>query len=42
LGVLLFALVTGTFPFKANTVKNLHKIIKKGKFGIPIFVSEEC
>lgn len=31
-GVVLFAMIYGTVPFKANNMKDLHKMIMKGKF----------
>ena len=42
LGVLLYAIVTGSVPFKADNIEDLHKIIIKGKFAIPNYVSESC
>lgn len=32
LGVLLYAMVQGTVPFKANNIQDLHKLILKGDF----------
>lgn len=40
LGVLLFCMVCGTVPFKANTLSDLHKAILLGKYEFPEFVSE--
>ena len=42
LGVLLYATLTGTVPFKANNLEDLHKLILKGKYPIPTFLSEEA
>ncbi len=35
LGVLLFAMVCGTVPFKANNMPDLHKLILKAEFNFP-------
>lgn len=35
LGVLLYAMVQGTVPFKANNIADLHKLILKGDFDFP-------
>jgi len=35
LGVLLYAMVQGTVPFKANNITDLHKLILKGDFDFP-------
>ena len=35
LGVLLYAMVTGTVPFKAQNMSELHKVITGGEFGYP-------
>lgn len=40
LGVLLYAMLTGTVPFRAKTMAELHKLILKGRFDIPDIVSE--
>ena len=32
LGVLLYAMVQGTVPFKAHNISDLHKLILKGEF----------
>ena len=42
LGVLLFIMLTGTFPFKANTEEVLCKKVNKGEFIIPNYLSENC
>ena len=42
LGVLLFIMLTGTFPFKANTEEVLCKKVNKGEFIIPKFLSQKC
>ena len=39
LGVVLYSMVIGAVPFKANSMKDLHKLILKGEFNIPSFVS---
>jgi len=41
LGILLFALLCGSFPFKALTEKELYAKILKGEFKIPENASEE-
>lgn len=38
LGVLLFAMMAGTFPFKGITDKDLYRKIMKGTFEVPDFV----
>ena len=42
LGVLLFAMLCGTVPFKAPTLEELHKLILAGDFHIPEELSEEA
>ena len=42
LGVLLYAMLTGTVPFKAGNLQDLHKLILKGEFTIPSHVSQEA
>ena len=32
LGVLLYAMLNGTVPFKSHTLEDLHKLILKGDF----------
>ena len=39
LGVLLFALLCGTFPFKGSNDKDLYKRIARGEFTVPDHVS---
>jgi len=40
LGVLLYAMLCGTVPFKASNMKELHAKIKKGLFTFIAEVSE--
>jgi len=42
LGVLLFAMLCGTVPFKAPNLEELHKLILKGEFKFPIDLSVEA
>lgn len=42
LGVLLYAMVNGTVPFKAPNMDELHKMIKKGDFIFKTELSEDC
>ena len=42
LGVLLFFMVTGVMPFKAETVSKLKRVILNGDYVIPAFVSDSC
>lgn len=42
LGVLLFVMLTGVFPFKGNTEADLYHKIQKGNFSIPEYVSKEA
>jgi len=41
-GVVLFAMLYGTVPFKANTMTDLHKLILKGKYALEDTISEEA
>lgn len=41
LGVLLYALLCGTFPFKGQTDKELYKKITSGDFYSPDFLCKE-
>ena len=41
MGILLYALVSATVPFRAKTVPELHKIILRGKYDFPQHFSEE-
>ena len=42
LGVLLFAMLCGTVPFKAPSLEELHKLILKGEFSFPEHLSKEA
>jgi serine/threonine-protein kinase NIM1 len=42
LGVLLYYMVTGLMPFKAETVSKLKRVILNGEYTIPSFVSDNC
>jgi len=42
LGVFLYAMLCGTFPYKGATDKELYKKITKGEFYLPDFLSEEA
>lgn len=42
LGVLLYFMVTGQMPFRADTVSKLKRLILNGDYTIPSFVSETC
>jgi serine/threonine protein kinase len=43
LGVLLYAMLQGTVPFKANNIADLHKLILKGDFDFAVdSISEEA
>jgi len=42
LGVCLYAMVTGTVPFRAPNVRSLHKDILRAKYTIPDHVSPEA
>lgn len=41
LGVVLYAMLCGTVPFKAPNMKELHVLIKRGDYKFPIEISEE-
>jgi len=41
-GVVLFAMIYGTVPFKANNMSELHKLIIKGKYTLKPCASEDC
>ena len=42
LGILLFFMVTGVMPFRAETVAKLKKCILDGTYTIPSYVSDSC
>ena len=42
LGVLLFAMLCGTVPFKASNLEDLHKLILKGEFSFPHELTPEA
>ena len=42
LGVLLYAMLCGTVPFKAPSLEELHKLILKGEFKFPENLSKEA
>lgn len=42
LGVLLYAMLFGTVPFKANNMEELHMLIKRGEFDFPPEASPEA
>jgi len=42
LGVLLYAMLCKTVPFKAANMDDLHQLIKKGEFSYPVPLSEEA
>lgn len=42
LGIMLYFMVAGVMPFRAETVAKLKKVILEGGFTIPAFVSTSC
>mmetsp|Transcript_4413 Transcript_4413/g.5070 ORF Transcript_4413/g.5070 Transcript_4413/m.5070 type:complete len:88 (+) Transcript_4413:57-320(+) len=42
MGVLLFAMLYGSVPFKANNMEDLHILIQKGEFEFPSDASPEA
>lgn len=42
LGVLLYAVLQGTVPFKASNLSDLHKLILQGNFQYPVPISNEA
>lgn len=41
-GILLFALVTGTFPFNSKSKKRILDKVKAGEYEMPEYLSSEC
>ncbi|KAI8774057.1 serine/threonine-protein kinase NIM1 [Biomphalaria glabrata] len=42
LGILLYFIVTGLMPFRAETVAKLKKCILEGSYSVPTYVSDRC
>ena len=42
LGVLLFVMLTGTFPFRGNSESELYARIQRGNFTVPDYLSREA
>ncbi|OCT91420.1 serine/threonine-protein kinase SIK1 [Xenopus laevis] len=42
LGVVLYALICGTFPFDAPNLPTLRQRVLEGRFRIPYFMSQDC
>ncbi|XP_029640918.2 serine/threonine-protein kinase NIM1-like isoform X2 [Octopus sinensis] len=42
LGILLYFMVTGSMPFRAENVTRMKKCILNGMYAIPMFVSDSC
>ncbi|VDO86595.1 unnamed protein product [Schistosoma mattheei] len=42
LGVLLFYMVTGSLPFKADSLHKIKRLILSGDYRIPAYVSNDC
>ena len=42
LGVLLYAMLCGTVPFKAPTLEELHKLILAGEYHLPEELSKDA
>ena len=40
--MLLYTMLQGTVPFKANSLQNLHTLILKGNFKYPVSISNEA
>ena len=41
-GVVLFAMLYGTVPFKANNMQDLHQLILKAKYNLKDEISEDA
>jgi len=42
LGICLFVILTGSVPFRAPTIPELYKMVLKGKFNVPEYLSSEA
>lgn len=42
MGVLLFFMVTGTIPFRADTIPKLRRCVLQGLYALPVWVSAPC
>ena len=42
LGVLLYAMLQGTVPFKADNLEKLHNLIMRGNFKYPVPISNDA
>lgn len=42
MGVLLFFMVTGTMPFRADTITNVRRCVLQGVYALPTWVSAPC
>ncbi len=42
MGIILYALVTGSLPFNSENIYHLKQLVLSGKYAMPINVSSEC
>jgi serine/threonine protein kinase len=42
LGILLYAMLSGSFPFRGSTDKDLYRRITRGTFNMPDHITESC